>query len=144
MVKGLYGLKTSGARFHESLSDTLLSIGFRPSRADADLWTKECDSHYEYVIRYVDDLLIFSRSPTTIVDKLREVYNLNGGSTPNYFLGADIKSHTDKNGHIHQAIPAHTNIQNICAKIETLMKSPLRSYDSPMTPSDHPVKFSGS
>ena len=138
VVKGLYGLKTSGARFHESLSDTLLSMGFRPSRANADLWMKECDNHYEYVIRYVDDLLIFSRSPATIVDKLREVYNLKGGSTPDYFLGADIKSYTDKNGNIHRAISAHTYIQNICAKIETLTKSPLKSYDSPMAPSDHP------
>jgi hypothetical protein len=29
--KGLYGLKTSGARFHEHLSDTLRLLKFRPS-----------------------------------------------------------------------------------------------------------------
>jgi transposase InsO family protein len=138
VVKGLYGLKTSGARFHESLSDTLLSMGFRPCRADADLWMREFDDHLEYVIRYVDDLYIFSRSPATIVDKLREVYNLKGGSSPDYFLGADIKSYTDKDGRMHRAISAHTYIQNICTKIENLIKSPLKSYDSPMAPSDHP------
>jgi hypothetical protein len=138
VIKGLYGLKTSGARFHESLSDTLLSLDFRPSRADADLWMREHDDHYEYVIRYVDDLLIFSRDPATIVDKLRKVYALKGGSSPEYFLGADIKSYTDKEGHMHRAISAHTYIQNVCAKIETLIKSTLKSYDSPMAPSDHP------
>jgi len=39
---------------------------------------------------------------------------------------------------MHRAISAHTYIQNVCAKIETLIKSTLKSYDSPMAPSDHP------
>jgi hypothetical protein len=43
--KGLYGLKTSGARFHEHLSDILRKMGFLPSKADADLWMKDCGTH---------------------------------------------------------------------------------------------------
>ena len=36
--KGLYGLKSSAARFHEHLSSKLRSMGFKPSKADHDLW----------------------------------------------------------------------------------------------------------
>ena len=35
--KGLYGLKSSAARFHESLSSKLRKMGFHPSKADFDL-----------------------------------------------------------------------------------------------------------
>ena len=35
--KRLYGLKTSAARFHESLSSKLRKMGFHPSKADVDL-----------------------------------------------------------------------------------------------------------
>ena len=37
IVKALFGLQTSGARFHEKLADTLRNMGFTPSLADPDL-----------------------------------------------------------------------------------------------------------
>ena len=39
--KALYGLKTSGARFHEHLSLKLQKLGFVPSKADSDLWIRK-------------------------------------------------------------------------------------------------------
>ena len=46
--KSLYGLKTSGARFHEHCSAKLKKMGFMPSKADADLWIKQLpDGTYE-------------------------------------------------------------------------------------------------
>ena len=36
--KGIHGLCTSAARFHEALSEKLRNMGFRPSEADFDLW----------------------------------------------------------------------------------------------------------
>ena len=36
--KSLYGLKSSAARFHEHMSVTLKKIGYRPTKADPDLW----------------------------------------------------------------------------------------------------------
>src|SRR5687767_14862144 len=35
--KALYGLKSSSARFHKYLSAILLSMGYKPSKADYDL-----------------------------------------------------------------------------------------------------------
>ena len=39
--KALYGLRTSGARFHEKLADTLRDMGFKPTLADPDLWLRD-------------------------------------------------------------------------------------------------------
>jgi hypothetical protein len=61
--KGLYGLKTSSARFHEQLASTLLSLGWKPSYADYDLWIVDCGTHYEYITTYVDDILVVSKDP---------------------------------------------------------------------------------
>ena len=57
--KALYGLKSSSARFHEHLSATLISMGYKPSKADYDLWMKDRGDHYEYLARYVDDVIVF-------------------------------------------------------------------------------------
>jgi hypothetical protein len=39
--KGLYGLKSSAARFHEHLAAKLWKMGFQPSRTDLDLWYRK-------------------------------------------------------------------------------------------------------
>ena len=49
IYKSLYGLKSSAARFHEHLSTKLKKIGFSPSKADPDLWMKDCGTHYKYI-----------------------------------------------------------------------------------------------
>jgi hypothetical protein len=64
--KGLYGLKTSGARRHEHLSDILRKMGFTPSKANSDLWMKDCKTHYEYIAHYVDDILVLSKNPRNV------------------------------------------------------------------------------
>ena len=76
--KGLYGLKASSARFHESLSAKLRSMGFIPSKADFDLWIRPKGDHYEYVATYVDDILAFSRDPMSIIEEIRKDYMLKG------------------------------------------------------------------
>ena len=68
IVKALYGLKTSAARFHEHLSSSLLQMGFRPSSADADMWLKDCKTQIEYIAGYVDDVLIWSKDPLKIME----------------------------------------------------------------------------
>ena len=60
--KSLYGLKTSAARFHEHLAESLLRLGFKKTKHDPDLWMVDKVSHYEYLATYVDDILIWQRS----------------------------------------------------------------------------------
>ena len=51
--KGLYGLQSSAARFHDKLASSLRKMGFRPSKADHDLLMRDKGNHYEYIAVYV-------------------------------------------------------------------------------------------
>jgi hypothetical protein len=64
--ESLYRLKTSAARFHEHLSESLLRLGFKKTKHDPDLWMVDKSSHYEYLAIYVDDILIWSKDPMAV------------------------------------------------------------------------------
>eukprot|EP00957_Ditylum_brightwellii_P122177 9316940-Ditylum_brightwellii.AAC.1 len=49
IVKVLYELKTSGARFHEKVADTMYQFGLMPSKSNSDIWMKDCKDHWEYL-----------------------------------------------------------------------------------------------
>jgi hypothetical protein len=73
LSKSVNGTKTGAARFHESLSVKLRRIRFRPSQADPDLWMRKTDEGgYEYIARYVDDVMCVSKNPEKIIHYLEE------------------------------------------------------------------------
>jgi hypothetical protein len=88
--KALYGLKSNSARFHEHLSATLISMGYKPSKADYDLWMKDRGDHYEYLARYVDDVIVFLKNPMEVIQELRRTYIMKGVGKPQYYLGGDV------------------------------------------------------
>jgi hypothetical protein len=38
-------------------------MGFIQSKADHDIWMKDAGDHWDYIVAYVDDLLIASKDP---------------------------------------------------------------------------------
>ena len=78
MYKALYGTRSGGACWHDKFFDILHHMGFKPSRADPDIWMKSSKdaSHYEYIAVYVDDLTICMKDPKTFCDTLKEKYKL--------------------------------------------------------------------
>ena len=89
--KSLYGLKTSGARFHEHLSTQLQKLDFKPTKADPDLWMrKHLDGYYEYIAWFVDDVIAFSKDPLKIMKELEKTYVMKGVGAPRYYLGGDV------------------------------------------------------
>jgi hypothetical protein len=70
--KSLYGLKTSAARFHEHLSESLLRLGFKKTKHNPDLWMVGKSSYYEYLATYVDDILIWSKDPMAFIKSLKK------------------------------------------------------------------------
>ena len=90
--KALYGLRTSGARYHEKFAATLTDMGFRQSYADPDVWMREQEDHWEYIAVYVDDLMAIMKDPDEffklLVDKYK--YKLKGTGPPKYHLGGDF------------------------------------------------------
>jgi hypothetical protein len=97
VVRAMYGLKSSGAAWHAKLSETLRSMDFKPSYADPDVWYKPATKengfeYYEYILVYVDDILVLSTSPLPIMETIRQAYRLKEDpSTPKDYLGAKIK-----------------------------------------------------
>ena len=92
--KALYGLQTSGARYRESFSDVLRSMGWNPTLADPDVWYKVAQdgSCYEYVCVYVDDLMAIMMDPENFYKELEEQfkYKLKGVGQPEYHLGGNF------------------------------------------------------
>jgi hypothetical protein len=71
-------------------------MGFTPSRADMDMWLRRQKrpngtEYYEYLVVYVDDVLIVSHDPQAIVGAISSrPYELKGGGAPDTYLGATI------------------------------------------------------
>jgi hypothetical protein len=88
--KSLYGLKSSGARWHAHFETTLHTLGFVPTRFDHDVWIKmrADNSGYDYISTYVDDFLITAKDPWEYMKKLQEVYVIKDPKTPDFYLGA--------------------------------------------------------
>jgi hypothetical protein len=72
IYKALYGLRSSGLRWHEP-----------------DIWMRRVNNHYAYIAMYVDDLAISSKDPKAITDTLMNKYNfkLKGTGEIEYHLG---------------------------------------------------------
>jgi hypothetical protein len=136
--KALYGLRSSGARWHDRLFDTLMDMGFQPSRSDPDIWMRSCGDHYEYIACYVDDLLIASRKPQVIVDALTSAPNnfkLKGTGPTTFHLGCDF--FRDDEGVL--CVGPKTYIERMCMQFESLFgKKPKVVYTSPLLGNDHP------
>jgi hypothetical protein len=59
--KALYGLRSSGLRWHKTFADILRELNFLPSRAEPDIWMRQNNNLYEYIGVYVDDLAIAAK-----------------------------------------------------------------------------------
>jgi hypothetical protein len=65
-------------------------MGYKPSKADYDLWMMDRGDHYEYLARYVDDVIVFSKNPMEVIQELRRTYIMKGVGKPQYYLGGDV------------------------------------------------------
>ena len=140
--KGLYGLRSSAARFHEHLANEVRKLGFRPSKMDPDLYIREVKgSHYEMIAIYVDDLLVFSKNSMAIIEELQKVYTLKGVGEPVYYLGGNVEKpindHWERMG-ITTALSASTYIKNSIERFEKLFDQQFPTRTLPMQEKDHP------
>jgi hypothetical protein len=87
----LYGLKTSAARFHEHSIESLLRLEFKKTKHDPGLWMVDMSSRYEYLARYVDDILIWSKDPMAVIKSLEKAYMLKSVGIPEYNLGGNVE-----------------------------------------------------
>ena len=143
--KALYGLKSSGAAWHAHLSENLRLIGFNPSRADPDMWmrlaTRDGAEYYEYLVCYVDDLIIVSHKAKEVIQEVRDCgYDLKGGTAPETFLGATIGRHTFQDGTSTWYQSAEEYLKNAIKTVEAKLGKPLQpgKISTPLEPTYHP------
>jgi hypothetical protein len=137
--KALYGLRTSGLRWHERLSECLRTLGFQPCRAEPDVWMRPAPdgSCYEYVAVYVDDLAMAMKDPQSFVDILMEKYKfkLKGTGPIQYHLGMDFAR--DEDGTLRFS-PAKY-IEKMMDSYKRLFgELPRATVHSPLEQNDHP------
>jgi hypothetical protein len=127
IVRALYGLKSSGAAWHDHFSNTLFDMSFKPSYADGNVWMRPAIKphgckHCEYILVYVDDLLIISHQTNNIVDVIKQSCCLKDDdiSPPKTYLGAWVqKSHLPNNTSKTQwSISADQYIKNVLSNIK--------------------------
>ena len=63
--KAVYGLKSAGNSWHSTISNTLINLGYKPTRADPDVYQRQArraggEIYNEWLLCYVDDLLVIS------------------------------------------------------------------------------------
>lgn len=126
IVRALYGLKSSGAAWRAHLASTLRNLGFTSCLADPDIWyrlAKKLDNYeyYEYVLVYVDDVLVLSHQGETIMKGLEQYYQLKDGyAKPKQYLGAAVKEWTfpDDTSKVMWALSSEQYVKEAIKNIE--------------------------
>lgn len=110
IVKALYGLASSGACWSRELSECLHNMGFESSKADPNVWLRKAarkgkdgttEEYYEYMLVYVDDLLLVTDNPKPTFDAIMKRYSLKGDgyAPPERYLGANIEEFEFEDGY---------------------------------------------
>lgn len=133
--KALYGLSTSGERWHKHFADTLRSFGFTPTRYDPDVWIRlhKDGKTYEYICTHVDDFCITSLDPEPIMEQIKSVYTVKSSGPLEYYLGNDYKY--DRKGRL--CVGCKTFITEAIKRVEKMFGN-LPKHRSPLANGDHP------
>ena len=135
--RALYGLRSSGARWHDRFSDCLRDLGFSPCKAEPDIWMKEKDGIYEYIAVYVDDLAIVMKDPNEFVTILEQKYNFKLKGTGPISVHLGMSFYRDPNGEL--CISPTKYIEKM---VDTYKKyfgeNPKQNVTSPLERGDHP------
>jgi len=137
IVKALYGLRTSGLRWHERFADCLQDMGFEPSKSEPDIWMRRNGDVYEYIAIYVDDLAIAAKDPQSIIDVFVDKYDfkLKGTGPIAFHLGCDF--FRDEYGVLCMA--PFKYIEKMISTYERMFgQKPSTVYSSPLEKGDHP------
>lgn len=99
LQKSLYGLKQASREWNKRFQDFIVNLGFRQSQADSCLYIAWKDGEAVFLIIYVDDIIIASRS-ISVVDALKKKLSLEFEMTDlndvKMFLGLAIERDREK------------------------------------------------
>jgi histone deacetylase 1/2 len=91
--RALYGLKQAPRAWHARLSNKLISLGFKVSKADTSLFFLNKDNLTMFVLVYVDDIIVVSsteKATDTLLKELQNEFALKDLGDLHYFLGIEV------------------------------------------------------
>ena len=135
--KALYGLRSSGARWHDRFADVLRELGFAPCKAEPDIWMRKNGDVYEYVAVYVDDLALAMKDPKPFTETLINKYKfkLKGTGPIKFHLGMDF--YRDDDGTL--CIAPIKYIEKMIGSYRQMFgEAPKQNVTSPLEKGDHP------
>lgn len=94
--KSLYGLKQSARVWNQRINDVFKSMGFTPSMADPCLYVSKKGNIFNYIIIYVDDVLIATHTEEEfqqIFGVLEKMFKMTNLGEVKHFLGIEVKQH---------------------------------------------------
>ena len=133
----LYGLRSSGKRFHDKFADDLRDMGFSPCKNEPDMWMRKRSGLWEYVAVYVDDLAFAMKDPAKFTKLLAEKYKykLKGTGDIAFHLGCDF--FRDDDGVLCMA-PRKYIDKMIDGYFNMFGEKPRTRYSSPLEKGNHP------
>lgn len=97
--KALYGFPPSGNLFYAKLADHIIAFGFKRSLADGALFTMfHADGHCDYIIVYVDDLLLVFRDDKDydlFITHIEKEFTYKQFEDEFNYLSLHVKQHSD-------------------------------------------------
>ena len=126
--KALYGLKSSGAAFRAHLAETLHDIGFKPTKADPDVWIRPAvkpdrTKYYEYIMCYVDDILSVSHDTKSILQSLQGQFKLKGDKIePPYMYFYTQLGTMQVNGNKGWIMSSEKYVKSVIQNIEEMLQ----------------------
>jgi hypothetical protein len=121
-------------------NSTILEMGFDATVADPDVYRRanakpDGSRYYEYILVYVDDVLIISHDTDSHLKRIQASYDLNPNSIgpPTRYLGADVKRVTrpgDPSGREHWSLSAYTYVKNAVRNVKLLLNEEGRGLKS--------------
>jgi hypothetical protein len=125
LVRALYGLKSSGAAWRAMFSAFIVdNLGFRPTWADPDVYIRKNfraggQPYYEYLLVYVDDVLVVSHAPAVIMEGIGHHFEIkdNKYGPPTTYLGAGISKVQLDNGDMCWSMESQ---KYVSAAVETI------------------------
>jgi len=106
IVRALYGLKSAGQSYMRYIADCMRHLGYKPCKADSDLWYKpmvrpeDNFEYYAYLLLWVDACLSIYHNATAALREVDRYFPMKEGSIgdPNIYLRAKLRKVTLSNG----------------------------------------------
>ena len=115
------------------MATTLCEIGFRGCKANPNVWMRAAtklnrDWYWEYILCYIDDILVISHNPKLIMKDLGDWYTLKDGSVKelDQYLGVQVKkwyiSNSDEPDKPCWAMSLDVYVKQVITEVELKLK----------------------